>query len=48
MRGSAVDRGVKGGNSFRLGVYRLRLQPKDGARNVGRVRTTRAFRIVRR
>ena len=59
VRGSGIDRGVKGANSFRfsgrwrrkrlpVGVYRLRLQPKDGARNVGRVRTTRSLRIVRR
>jgi hypothetical protein len=59
LRGSAVDRGAKGVNSFRfsgrwrrkrlaLGVYRLRLQPQDRAHNAGSVRTTRSLRILRR
>ena len=59
LRGSAVDGGVKGVNSFRFSgrwkrkrlvpaTYRLRLQAKDGSGNLSSMRTTRALRIVRR
>ena len=59
VRGSGVDRGVRGVNSFRFsgrwkrkrlapGSYRLRMRAKDGSGNLSRVRTTRLLRIVRR
>ena len=59
LRGSGVDRGVKGVNSFRFsgrwrrgrltpGTYRLRLVPTDSSKNAGVRRTTRSLRIVRR
>ena len=59
VRGSAVDGGVKGVNSFRFSgrwkrkrlvpaTYRLRLQAKDGSGNLSSMRTTRALQIVRR
>ena len=59
LRGTGVDRGVSGVNSFRFsgrwrrrrlvpGTYRLRLQAKDLPGNLSRLRTTRSLRIVRR
>ena len=59
LRGSAIDRGVTGVNSFRFsgrwkgrrlapGFYRLRIQAKDGSGNASSMRTTRSLRIVRR